>query len=150
MNWLPKMSMYMGIIREKQRKNRRKTKSHARNGKIRSTTGTHGRVSRAHDRASLHHGPCIPPPWAVRPPRAARGGHCPARSIWFSNDAFWLPLDLDLGCWIFMYWAYFATLLDLHASPSFSLDSTHTFLLETWLESYKSAINTQQAKTEHN
>ena len=49
-----------------------------------------------------------------------------------------------------MYWAYFAALLDLHASTSFNLDSTLTFLLKTWLESYKSAINTQQARTKRN
>ena len=48
------------------------------------------------------------------------------------------------------HWLYFAALLDLHASSSFSLDSTHTFLLKTWLESCKSAINTQQANTERN
>jgi len=30
MNWVPKMSRYMGIIRQKQSKNRRKMKSHAR------------------------------------------------------------------------------------------------------------------------
>jgi len=46
------------------------------------------------------------------------------------------------GPWIIMFWASFAALLDQHASTSFSLDSTHTFLLKTWLESYKSAINT--------
>jgi len=74
----------------------------------------------------------------------------PGRSRCFSNSAFWPLLDLDLGRGIFMYWAYFAALLDLLASTSFSLDSTLTFLLKTWLESYKSTINTQQAKTEHN
>ena len=47
-----------------------------------------------------------------------------------------------------MNWVSFAALLDLHASTSFSLDSTLTFLLETWLESYKSAINTEQAKAD--
>jgi len=82
-NWVPKTCMNMGIIRQKQIKNCRKTKRL----KEKKRTGAHQGV---HSRTSPHHGPCVPP-------QAARGGHCPARSICFSNDTFWLPLDLDLG-----------------------------------------------------
>jgi len=83
----------------------------------------------------------VPPPRAVRPTtgRAPHDGRPDASSL-LRYDLFWT----SVWAWIFIFWASFAALL---ASTSFSLDSTHTFILKTWLESYKSTINTQQAKT---
>jgi len=139
--WLLHKSRCIGNLRGKATENRRKTKSHANEAEQpRRSKGRTAVRPFSMGRASLHHRPCAPP-------RAAHGGLWPARSRRFLNSALWPLLNLDLGRWIFMYRAYFAALLDLHAPTSFSLDSTHIFLLKTWLESYKSAINTQQAKT---
>jgi len=116
-------SKYMDILREKQSKNCRKTKSHT---KTEETVALLGRTAVRPGRTTVRPSTSVP--------------MLPQRYILTSfGPRFW-P-------WIFTFWAYFATLFDLHASTSFSLDSTHTFLLKTWLESYKSAINTQQAKT---
>ena len=60
---------------------------------------------------------------------------------------FVLVLDLDLGLESSRFGPPFAALFGLHASTIFTLDSFTHFSSNTWLESYKSAINIQQAKT---
>jgi len=149
MNWVLIRSRYMGIIKAKSSKNRRKSKSHAKTEETRSTTRRTA-VPRAHDRASLHHGPCAPPPRAVRLTTASPWWPLSRAVSTLPHCYVLTSFGPRFGPWIFMFWASFAALLSLHASTSFNLDSTHTFLLQTWLESYKSAINTQQAKTERN
>ena len=92
MNWVLIRSRYMGIIKAKSSKNRRKSKSHAKTEETRSTTRRTA-VPRAHDRASLHHGPCAPhgqPVVATGPP-----GPDASSFLWF--DLFWTSVwALDL------------------------------------------------------
>ena len=85
-----KMSRYMGILRAKHSKNRRKTKSRVKTKKTRRGQGTHGR-------AWLGARPCISPQTMV----------ATTVSLWWllvlpvdlvsRTTRFRLPLDLDLG-----------------------------------------------------
>jgi len=88
--WILNRVLIHHIIKEKSSKNRRKTKRHEENGKNGESQGRTAVHPWTHDRASHHDGSCALP-WP------ARGGHCPARSRRFLNDAFCAPLCLSLG-----------------------------------------------------
>ena len=153
MNWVAKMSKYMGIIRQKQSKNRRKSKSRAKTAKTRTTTGTHGRASRAHDHVSLHHGLCALP-------RVARGGHCFARSRRFLIATFWplFDLSLDLGsscfeprlqlCLIYMPQLHLAWIKLSHFSKKLGLN--HRNLQSTLNKPKPSVIGENMHKSQIN
>ena len=78
--------------------------------------------------------PCAPPPRVVRPTTTRSPWWPLFRPVPTLRHCYVLTsFGPRFGPWIFMFWASFAALFDVHASPSFSLDSTHTFTLKLGL-----------------
>jgi len=126
------MSRYMANIKTKQRKNRRKSKRHAK-GKphnrgiwLHQGRGAHhGQTVAATTGRGVHHGLAVVPAGGggpLFPVRRVLGSF--GASSWAAGFAF---------SWVF--WASLQASFDPHGPHFISLDSSQTFLSKSWLES---------------